>query len=361
MLLHNVRVVNKGFFGESRCFLEGFDEVNDRDPTSKKRGIRCHSWITALFFSIFQKIEKKDTDNGPIYLNRGSLDKWRRNRWDNMPEEDKPSSLPTAEEIVTYYKQIRKNKVASISLCQSNSKSEKRTSSTSGSPLGGKLVVDKGMLPNSSGEAPDEGLLPNISTELSPQEQDENNEDTFSIDSSFFQDRSVVVVGLNEIHNGKFSNISKESEHSRVVYSVDSSESDKVVENEGTNTSPVNKKAQIVNKIATKVIEEAFPEIKMLNQIEKTTQTAVEVLECCQKGDILGVAKKVALPATVGVALWFGGPVVATGLAVYKVGSLAKLGYDTWNAFGNTDDNDQVVEEESAISTCTVEELDETV
>lgn len=68
----------------SRLYLSLFQE-NHKPGQSEDRGIRCHSWLTALFLSCFNKIERVCDSNGNvIYLNADSFRKWKEQQCQNL-------------------------------------------------------------------------------------------------------------------------------------------------------------------------------------------------------------------------------------------------------------------------------------
>lgn len=86
-----------GLFRQSRCSLESwnnhsYDHINDINPSSSKKGIRCYNFLTSLVLRIFGLIHIEKTANGKtVYLNKKSFIKWKE--WRGLIEKTASSSL----------------------------------------------------------------------------------------------------------------------------------------------------------------------------------------------------------------------------------------------------------------------------
>jgi hypothetical protein len=277
-LYSNVRVVNNGLFKESRFFFDEFDVNNDINPSTNKAGIRCHHVICALILKIFGKIEEIKTSEGKIfYVNKGSLDNWKNRHWANLPQEMKSQNLPSAADIIKYYKDLKKQPVITNLPEETDSTTSINEEENQDEIIEINPIIKTDQVISYSPKVTPlqlKGLL------------------------LLYGGRSVVPPHLFTAYNARQWNNFQLVRIPQNLPPITSMDDEKIEDN----TKNVDRELNLVKRWGMKVIPEIFPEIKAPLAILKTGQVLSDAADKYQEGDTLGAIQKVA-PMAVGGAL----------------------------------------------------------
>lgn len=316
----NVKVVNNGFFKESRLFFDGFDDVNDSNPLTKKVGIRCHYLICALILKLFGKIEKITTSEGKIiFVNKESLNKWKNRHWAALPEEMKSQNLPSVVDIIEGYKKLK---------IQSEDEIEDQ-----------ELENDDDLQDEENEPTSDLSDQTDPITEAAKEEYEPTPD---------LPVRRDLIIATAEKENEPTADLSVQK---------DLTITDK--EEYEDSESQTDKGLSLAHRWGMKVVPEIFPELKAPLAIMKTGQVITDAVEKYQEGDAFGAIKKVAPLAIGGGLLWMGGPVVAAAFTAYKAYNLANLIFDSVNYLEDEDSDVEVQGEDSIESEVLSEDVEE--
>ena len=324
----NVKVVNNGFFKESRLFFDGFDDVNDSNPLTKKVGIRCHYLICALILKLFGKIEKITTSEGKIiFVNKESLNKWKNRHWAALPEEMKSQNLPSVVDIIEGYKKLKiqsEDEIEDQELENDDDLQDEENEPTS--DLSDQTDPITEAAKEEYEPTPDlpvrrDLIIATAEKENEPAGELSSQKDLITItdkeENEPTPDLSVrrdLIIATAEKENEPTADLSVQK---------DLTITDK--EEYEDSESQTDKGLSLAHRWGMKVVPEIFPELKAPLAIMKTGQVITDAVEKYQEGDAFGAIKKVAPLAIGGGLLWMGGPVVAAAFTAYKAYNLANL------------------------------------
>ncbi len=297
----NIRVVDYGFFQHSRCFLDTFDEKNDINSDTKRAGIRCHGWFTAMVLKIFGKIEKVQTSAGEkIYLNKGSFEKWRLKHAASLPAELKTTTLPTASSIIAFRHQ----------LANQSKEPDQKTGSLNGHTV---TVLPKSETTIEIDAKPNPSSVKNIDT------QNENETEIVLI-SPKSTELSLIESSVEICESEKLESPSTTDEDLVIdipqnLDTHQTAQTDEVLEKAEKTERKV---LSVAKRWGLKIAPAVFPELKVPLAVLKSGSTVIDAVDCYQKGNAFGAIKKVAPLAIGGALMLYGGPFVAAGFAAYK-------------------------------------------